>query len=47
MPTPKNLPPKDDRPEDDYDDYLEWTEEEEEAFLKILNEQDKDTKKDE
>jgi hypothetical protein len=35
---PKGVPPPVDIPEDNYDDYLEWTSEEEEAFLKILNE---------
>ena len=40
MNTPKNLPPPADIPEEeDYTDFLEWTVEEEEAFLKILDEQ--------
>lgn len=28
--------------EEDYDEYVEWTAEEEEEFLRILNSQDKD-----
>lgn len=43
MPTPK-VPDPD--PED-FDEILEWTEEEEEAFLDILNKKDKDKLKDE
>jgi len=37
-PTPKNVPPPVPIPEEDFDDYLEWTPEEEEAFLSILDE---------
>ncbi len=43
MPTP-NVPEP--TPED-FDEYLEWTEEEEEAFLDILNKKDEDKLKDE
>lgn len=36
---PKGVPDPVEIPEDEnFDDYLEWTAEEEEAFLKILNE---------
>jgi len=39
MPT---VPDTDPVPDEDYDDYLEWTEEEEEAFLKILTDSDEE-----
>jgi hypothetical protein len=39
MNTPKNIPPSDIPDDEDYTDFLEWTAEEEEAFLKILDEQ--------
>ncbi len=38
MNTPKNLPPPVDLPsEEEYEEFLEWTVEEEEEFLRILN----------
>jgi hypothetical protein len=37
MPTP-TVPES--RPEEDYDDILEWTEEEEEEFLRIVREKE-------
>lgn len=43
MNTPKNLPPPVDVPtEEDYNDFLEWTVEEEEEFLKIIDGQKDD-----
>ncbi len=35
---PDGTPSPVDIPEDDFDEYLEWTQEEETAFLKIINE---------
>ena len=44
MNTPKN-PPDEHIPDDEnYTDYLEWTAEEEEAFLKILDESEEEPK---
>lgn len=37
-PKPVGAPDPDPILDNDYDDYLEWTAEEEEAFLKILDE---------
>jgi len=39
---PEGVPPPVPVPDEDFDEYLEWTVEEEEAFLKILEDADKD-----
>ena len=38
LPKPPGVPKEEPILDENYDDYLEWTAEEEEAFLKILNE---------
>lgn len=41
MNTPKNLPLPVDLPsEEEYEEFLEWTQEEEEEFLRIINNPD-------
>ena len=45
MDIPKNIPPSIDIPtEEEFEEYLEWTKEEEEEFLRILNDPENDGK---
>jgi len=44
MTIPENVPQSVPILDEDYDDFLEWTEEEEEAFLKIMSDDEKDEK---
>lgn len=37
MNKPKNVPPPVPIPDEDFDEFLEWTAEEEEEFLKVLD----------
>lgn len=40
-PKPKNVPPPVPIPEESFEEFLEWTPQEEEEFLRLFNDQEK------